>query len=169
MKKGQAAMEFLMTYGWAIIVVLVAIGALAYFGVLSPNKLLPERTTFSAPLANIDNALISAADNSVEIAFKNNKGVDITLPLTGTLTQGTGTTCVLAIADTVTATYNGNPVLVDTPIPNGATFLVTWDCTDLSPTPAIGSKFTAEMSFDWVNEETGQTFGHSGTVNGKYS
>jgi uncharacterized protein (UPF0333 family) len=36
-KKSQAAMEFLMTYGWAIIVVLVAISALAYFGVLSPK------------------------------------------------------------------------------------------------------------------------------------
>ena len=41
--KGQAAMEFLMTYGWAILVVLVAIGALAYFGVLSPETLLPEK------------------------------------------------------------------------------------------------------------------------------
>ena len=29
MRKGQAAMEFLMTYGWAILVVLAAIGALA--------------------------------------------------------------------------------------------------------------------------------------------
>ena len=38
MKKGQAAMDFLMTYGWAIVVVLAAIGALWYFGVLSPNK-----------------------------------------------------------------------------------------------------------------------------------
>jgi len=28
-KKGQAAMEFLMTYGWAILVVLIVIGALA--------------------------------------------------------------------------------------------------------------------------------------------
>ena len=36
-------MEFLMTYGWAILVVLVAIGALAYFGVLSPEKFLPEK------------------------------------------------------------------------------------------------------------------------------
>ncbi|MAG08191.1 hypothetical protein CMO89_01855 [Candidatus Woesearchaeota archaeon] len=43
MKKAQAAMEFLMTYGWAILVVLVAIGALAYFGVLSPEKFLPEK------------------------------------------------------------------------------------------------------------------------------
>lgn len=41
--KGQAAMEFLMTYGWAILVVLGAIGALAYFGVLNPAKFLPEK------------------------------------------------------------------------------------------------------------------------------
>lgn len=47
-KKGQAAMEFLMTYGWAILVVLVAIGALAYFGVLSPEKLLPEKCIISS-------------------------------------------------------------------------------------------------------------------------
>ena len=36
-KKGQA-MEFFMTYGWAILVVLVAVGALAYFGVLDPKN-----------------------------------------------------------------------------------------------------------------------------------
>src|SRR3990167_1210166 len=42
-KKSQAAMEFLMTYGWAILVVLAAIAALAYFGVLSPEKFLPEK------------------------------------------------------------------------------------------------------------------------------
>ena len=42
-RKGQAAMEFLMTYGWAILVVLAAIAALAYFGVLSPEKFLPEK------------------------------------------------------------------------------------------------------------------------------
>ena len=33
--KGQAAMEFLMTYGWALLIVLVAIGVLATFGVFS--------------------------------------------------------------------------------------------------------------------------------------
>lgn len=31
--KGQALIEFLMNYGWAILVILIAIGALAYFGV----------------------------------------------------------------------------------------------------------------------------------------
>ena len=46
--KSQAAMEFLMTYGWAILVVLAAIAALAYFGVLSPAKLLPEKCVIEA-------------------------------------------------------------------------------------------------------------------------
>ncbi|MAH51939.1 hypothetical protein CMI37_39340 [Candidatus Pacearchaeota archaeon] len=41
-RKSQAALEFIMTYGWAFLVVFVAIGALAYFGVLSPDRFLPE-------------------------------------------------------------------------------------------------------------------------------
>src|SRR3990172_8757996 len=49
-RKSQAAMEFLMTYGWAILVVLAAIAALAYFGVLSPEKFLPEKCVLSPGL-----------------------------------------------------------------------------------------------------------------------
>ncbi len=49
--KAQAALEFLMTYGWAILVVLVVIGALAYFGVLSPSNLLPEKCTFPVSIS----------------------------------------------------------------------------------------------------------------------
>ena len=36
--KGQAALEFLMTYGWAILIVIVAIGALYATGMLKPCK-----------------------------------------------------------------------------------------------------------------------------------
>ena len=34
-KRGQVAMEFLMTYGWAIIIIVIAVAALAYLGVFS--------------------------------------------------------------------------------------------------------------------------------------
>lgn len=37
--------EFLMNYGWAILVVLLSIGSLAYFGVLNPANLLPDYRT----------------------------------------------------------------------------------------------------------------------------
>jgi len=81
-KRGQAAMEFLMTYGWAILVVLVAIGALAYFGVLSPDKFLPERCTGPAGLDCIDKASITAStgpanSGNIQFVIKNNQGYDI--------------------------------------------------------------------------------------------
>jgi len=49
-KRGQAALEFLTTYGWAFLVILVMIGALAYFGVLDPTKFIPQRCQVSLPL-----------------------------------------------------------------------------------------------------------------------
>lgn len=53
--KSQAAMEFLMTYGWAILVVLAALAALAYFGVLSPDKFLPEKCILEPGLTCVSN------------------------------------------------------------------------------------------------------------------
>jgi uncharacterized protein (UPF0333 family) len=52
-KKGQEAMEFLMTYGWAILVVIAAIAALAYFGVIGggPNSTVCCKTTPGVPNA----------------------------------------------------------------------------------------------------------------------
>jgi len=40
---GQAAVEFLASYGWAVIIVILALGALAYSGVLNPDRFLPEK------------------------------------------------------------------------------------------------------------------------------
>ena len=43
-EKGKnTALEFMMTYGWAILIVLIAIGALFYFGVLNPLQNTEER------------------------------------------------------------------------------------------------------------------------------
>lgn len=37
-KKGQAVMEFLMTYGWAILAAIISIAVLAYFGFFNPGR-----------------------------------------------------------------------------------------------------------------------------------
>lgn len=47
-RRGQAAFEFLTTYGWAFMIMLVMIGALSYFGVLRTDIFLPERCIFEA-------------------------------------------------------------------------------------------------------------------------
>jgi hypothetical protein len=40
--RGQAAMEFLMTYGWAVVVMLVVIAVLFYLGIFSPSTTAPD-------------------------------------------------------------------------------------------------------------------------------
>ncbi len=72
-------MEFLMTYGWAILVVLVVIGALAYFGVLSPSTLLPEKCTFPVGLMCNDFyvGLEPGGQNTVQLMLQNGAGRDI--------------------------------------------------------------------------------------------
>ena len=73
-KRAQAAMEFLMTYGWAILVVLIVIGALAYFGVLSPSTLLPEKCTFPVSLSCLDH---SVTPTYVAVSLQNGAGRDM--------------------------------------------------------------------------------------------
>ena len=46
-KRGQSSQEVLLTYGWAILMVLVFLGALYYFGVFDLNKLAPNSCTLS--------------------------------------------------------------------------------------------------------------------------
>lgn len=38
----QSAMEYLMTYGWAILIIAVVLGALAYLGIFNSNGLAPK-------------------------------------------------------------------------------------------------------------------------------
>ena len=80
-KKSQAALEFLMTYGWAILVVLVAVAALAYFGVLSPDRFLPAKCTLQAGIACLDfrvQADSAATPNGkVTVVLQNSLGFDL--------------------------------------------------------------------------------------------
>lgn len=151
--KAQAAMEFLMTYGWAILVVLLAVGALAYFGAFNLDSFLPDRTTFTAPLPNVDNAVLRNNTGLIEIAFKNSKGVGIMFSGNGSLTSDD---C-----------NNTPPSSVPSgTVENGETFLVGWTCD----TPGkIGTQFKGQMSFEYINSETNQKIIHSGSVEGKWT
>lgn len=76
MKKAQAAMEFLMTYGWAILVVLLAIAALAYFGVLNPGRYLPSSCTLPPGLGCTD-FKVDGTLGEVTLVIQNGMGQDL--------------------------------------------------------------------------------------------
>ena len=100
-------MEFLMTYGWAILVVLAAIGALAYFGVLSPDRFLPDKCTATPPFSCTQ---FKVTNNNVTIAITNSAGVDMS-SMTIALVGNDGVTSC-GPADTATAVQNGNAKIV---------------------------------------------------------
>jgi hypothetical protein len=76
--RSQAALEFLTTYAWAFLVIIIMVGALAYFGVLSPTKLLPDRCNFGAEIGcNKDFMLIRDNITTVSRRIENNAGTNI--------------------------------------------------------------------------------------------
>ena len=61
MRRAQAALEFITTYGWAILIVLVMTGTFAYFGVLNPSIVTPERCGTSPEFVCTDFKITSSA------------------------------------------------------------------------------------------------------------
>ncbi len=143
-KKSQVALEFIMTYGWAILVVLVAIGALAYFGVLSPDKFLPSRCTLPAGIACTDFRVSSDATNAVQLVLRNGLGYDI-----DTISVRVGG-CTGALTG-ATAMTNG-----DEKIFTGSNVL----CPNL----VGGKKFTAAFGVVYRNADTTLTHAVNGSL-----
>jgi len=160
MRKGQAAMEFLMTYGWAILVVLAAIGALAYFGVLSPDRFLPEKCTANPPFActqykvSVGGTPGDTTDDTVVFNIQNSVGTgvqfgDITLKCTSAATGYVFT------APAATVTPNGEAITVTYTL-DGAD-LTASGCTALSE----GARFKG--TYDIVYTKEGETVSHAGS------
>lgn len=110
MKKGQAAMEFLMSYGWAILVVIVVIGALAYFGVLNPSRFLPASCTIAPGMGCDDFKICATGTNSgsAKVLIRNGMGTDAGTP---TITLG-GTSGTVAYETGHTAWDDGTQITV---------------------------------------------------------
>jgi hypothetical protein len=73
--KSQAALEFLITYGWAILGVLVVIGALVYFGVFNITKQADAYCYMGDQLKCED--FVIRSDGRVAMQVRNNFGVPI--------------------------------------------------------------------------------------------
>ncbi len=71
--KGQAAVEYLMTYGWAILALLIVLAALLSSGVLTPNYLVSEECSFGTSLkcsaAAFDSGGVTKMDMNVYNGF----------------------------------------------------------------------------------------------------
>ncbi|MBN2141761.1 hypothetical protein JW711_00375 [Candidatus Woesearchaeota archaeon] len=77
-RQGQAAFEYIVTYGWAILAAIIAIGALSYFGFISPSNLIPNRCNFGKQLECQDYQIQNDGTGAVvRLNFRNNFGKPI--------------------------------------------------------------------------------------------
>jgi hypothetical protein len=141
-KKGQAAMEFLMTYGWAILAAVIAIGVLAYFGVFSPGKYVTGNAVVNPPF--YINAYNVKTDG-VTLEIKNNGGEDYTLASVDVSGCGTFET------ETAIAADAKEPILVPCTLVEGETlkgditikYTKTGSTVELTSTGTVAGKVVA--------------------------
>ena len=161
MRKGQAAMEFLMTYGWAILVLLAAVAALSYFGVLNPTRFLPETCTFPSGFSCLGHAAISDANNMFDFAIVNNNGYK--LNITG-ISDDPG-----ANDDCANPTIQGCLGIGCAPagIPSGIVMssddqaIIRINCTSIS-----SGRFSADVVLTYLSFESGISFKTTGQIRG---
>ncbi|MAF36007.1 hypothetical protein CL622_02715 [archaeon] len=140
-KRGQVAMEFLMTYGWAIIIILLAIGALWLLGVFSPS--VPTTCQIEAPFTCQD-AVVS--DNSVILRLGANQVQSATV-------------------NSVTVNGQACPILTNTQLTSNQ--ITTVRCSGL--TFEEDEKITVEIDSSYSKTGGGLTHNIEGTVSGQAS
>jgi len=110
-KLSQAALEFLITYAWAFLVIIILIGVLVYLGVLSPTKFLPDKCEFGSEFGCIDYVVSS---NGLQVKLKNNIGHSVVIENLSVYSEKSDEpiTCLSPVAGMVLAPEE----ILDTPV-----------------------------------------------------
>src|SRR3989344_3346005 len=125
-------MEFMMTYGWAIIVVLIAIASLSYFGVLRSDRFLPENCILPPGITCLD---FKVETSTISLLLQNTFGEPITIEQVN-VTAKSGVSCV---NNTLISLAEDQQALVI--IPNCAS-------------GAIGQKFDGDIGIMYTRSST---------------
>ncbi len=83
--KGQSAIEQMITYGWAIMIVIIVIGVLAYFGVLNFSGAVPERCLFQTGFFCSSHRLFIGTDGNTTVRFELGNKFSRKITITGLL------------------------------------------------------------------------------------
>ena len=169
--KSQAAMEFLLTYGWAITVVVVAIAALAYFGVLDPGRFAPSRCSLPAGLSCLDHS-VSYVDNfpfpstnELTLSIKNNIGNAIYLDSISSPVYSTSKN-LLYIGKVPNGCKTGTDCGTGSVINN----IKFEDFTDSGISGVVfesGDKYELEFEFTYIHDASNLEHTVKGTITGK--
>jgi len=141
-KRGQAAMEFLMTYGWAILAAIIVVGVLWYI-IGSPGNLAGDQFKISQPL--VANAM---ALNTTHLQLEVRNGVGTSIDITDVLFDA-GSACTDLSGQAIT-------------VADGTLTVLLMEC-DLTS----GDRFNSEVAIKYTESGSAVTQSASGSVTGQ--
>ena len=144
--RAQAALDFLMTYGWALVMITICVAALYSMGVFDTSTFIGSRASGFSQMTATDWAI--QPNGTLFLKLKNNAGTDVNVTA-------------------INATYQSQSVQYGTvtPIQNG----------QLSGNIAVGSfaamprgaGYSVQVAMAYTDIATGYSYVDSGTLTGK--
>ena len=168
--RGQTAVEYLMTYGWAILIILIVAGVLAYYGIFAPAGFLGPTARGFGQVQVLNPWSLSAANGAMTLNIENRVGgtinvtnISYTLETGGTGTYfadtGTGTlTCSSGCLNATERTVATGTQVVINAIPATGS-----QPSGLNP----GNSYTATVTIEYGYG--GALFSSTGTLSGTFS
>jgi len=146
-KKSQAALEFLTTYAWAFIVIIIVIAVIAYFGILRPQRILPDRCNFNVGFECM--AYKIGSDGTFNLRLKNNLNQVVTV--TGTQLSTESVTTFLCTTNSTNPADWGAGTMKD---------LVWSGCNVAAVGFVAGDKGKVAVRINYYETKAGSTYSH---------
>jgi hypothetical protein len=146
--KGQTALEYLITYGWAILVILVVLAVLWYYGVFNPAKWSGESVSEGSAFKVVDKQLSSAGTFRLVLGDKTGTSTSISNVNVSGDVNGQIDLSAAPVVIPAGGQMSGNAAVA------GGVITVT----GITPTPSAGSfyKFTVTTTYQATGGLAGQ-------------
>lgn len=145
MKKGQAAVEFLMTYGWAVLMLLTIVGAFTYLGFTNPDQFLQNKCTVTTGFNCEEVGWVtdtSSGESYIGVYLQNLKEADLYINEVGKFTLDCGS----ADTDLKLAQHQGGNVYTTPPtdleMERKTSQLLLFHCPEANPSGKYKLTFT---------------------------
>ncbi len=149
--KGQTAIEYLMTYGWAILIILIVAGVLAYYGIFAPAGFLTPTARGFGTVQVLSPWTVSTT-GGITLRVENRVGEQINITKIYATKGGSSGSCTLS-----------PEVTIDT----GSSGIVS--CTISAASGNAGDTYTITLSIEYELTSTpGTYFNSTGTITGTY-
>ncbi len=146
-KRGQAGLDFLMTYGWALLLIVLVVGALFALGIFDISNFLGSRATGFTQIG-VSAWRITPA-GVLTMQFRNQAGTSINV------------TSINATLGTSTVNYG-----TGFNISNGQTSSTITVGTFGTP-PSSGAGYSVRINIAYTDLTTGFAYADSGTITGR--